>query len=197
MDGQSSKTVRRLGVEGSEVRAQLIDATEGLLGDEGYTAVTARRVAAKAGIKPQLVYYYYRTMDELILAVLRKITDKRLERFEAALASPQPLRALWSLASDPSSARLSSEVTSLVQRREALRAEVNRSAEAFRALQIAAVARILRERGVSAEAYPADALVMLMAALGRTVVTEEAVGLTLGHASAAALVERMLARLEG
>ena len=69
---------------------------------EGYAAVTARKVAGKAGLKVQLVYYYFQTMDDLILAVIRKNTAKRLERFAQALVSAEPLRALWELNSDPS-----------------------------------------------------------------------------------------------
>ena len=40
--------------------------------EEGYAAVTSRRVAAKANLKPQLVHYYFRTMDDLFLAIHRR-----------------------------------------------------------------------------------------------------------------------------
>ena len=42
-----------------------MDAAEQLLLEEGYAAVTSRRVGARAGLKPQLVHYYFRTMDDL------------------------------------------------------------------------------------------------------------------------------------
>ena len=60
---------RRIGAEDSKRRAQLLEAAELLLLEEGYAAVTSRRVAAKAGLKPQLVHYYFRTMDDLFVAV--------------------------------------------------------------------------------------------------------------------------------
>lgn len=69
--------------------------------EEGYAAVTSRRVAAKAGLKPQLVYYYFRTMDDLFLALFRRRAALGLERQALALASPQPLWALWDLSRDP------------------------------------------------------------------------------------------------
>src|SRR3954471_21615584 len=62
---------RRIGTEDSRTRAALVDAAPALIGDGGYPAVPSRRVAAKAGLKPQLVHYYFRTMDDLLLAVFR------------------------------------------------------------------------------------------------------------------------------
>src|ERR1700754_4660381 len=93
---------RRLGAEGSRTRAQLIEATELLMQEEGYVAVSARRVAARAGLKPQLVHYYFRTMDELLLAVFRRFAERFLERQARALSSPRPLSALWELYTDDS-----------------------------------------------------------------------------------------------
>ena len=49
----------------SATRALLIDATIQIMLEEGYAAATSRRVAAKAGVKPALVHYYFPTMDEL------------------------------------------------------------------------------------------------------------------------------------
>ena len=60
---------RRFGLENSKTRTHLLDAAEQLMREEGYAAVTSRRVAAKAGLKPQLVHYYFRTMDDLFIAL--------------------------------------------------------------------------------------------------------------------------------
>ena len=61
---------RRIGAEDSSTRAALLDAAQQLMLDEGYAAVTSRRVAAQAGLKPQLVHYYFRTMDDLFLVAV-------------------------------------------------------------------------------------------------------------------------------
>ena len=61
---------RRIGAESSTTRQALLDAAEQVMREEGYAAVTSRRVAQRAGLKPQLVHYYFRTMDELFLALL-------------------------------------------------------------------------------------------------------------------------------
>ena len=189
-------TRRRMGVEGAKNRTRLVEATEQLLRDKGYAAISARQVADKAGLKPQLLYYYFHTIDDLILAVVRAITDKRLERFEQALASPKPLRALWELNSNPSNAILSTQLISLAGHRETIRVEIVRAARHFRTLQIAAVSRLLTQRGVDQEAYPAAAIVTIVAALGRTLVTDTALDVSMGYAEAVKLVERGLQYLE-
>src|SRR5215472_961066 len=92
---------RRIGAPDAKNRAVLLDAAEQLMLDEGYAAVTSRRVAAKAGLKPQLVHYYFRTMDDLFLAMLARQSEAGLDRQAKALASDRPLRALWELVTDP------------------------------------------------------------------------------------------------
>ena len=75
----TTTTARRLGAETSQTRARLLDAAEALMFDEGYAAVTSRRVAARAELKPQLVHYYFRTMDDLFLALYRRRAEQGLQ----------------------------------------------------------------------------------------------------------------------
>ncbi len=70
-------TSRRIGgAPDAKNRGVLLDAAEALMLEEGYAAVTSRRVADKAGLKPQLVHYYFRTMDDLFLAVFRRRAEQ-------------------------------------------------------------------------------------------------------------------------
>ena len=100
---------RRLGAEDSATRTALLDAAIALMLEEGYASVTSRKVAARAGLKPQLVHYYFATMDDLFLALVRRGAQVNLERQVQALASAQPLRALWAFSNDPASATLTWE----------------------------------------------------------------------------------------
>lgn len=186
---------RRMGAESSKNRALFLDATEDILREEGYSSISARKIASRAGLKTQLLYYYFRTMDDIILAVVRRINERRLERFGEALASPDPLRAMWAMNSEPTNAALAAELTSIASHREAIRAEIVRSAQHFRALQVEAASRLLPRR--SAEDYPAAGVVLIAAALARALVTESALGLTEGHAEALMIVERVLADFTG
>src|SRR5580704_6580721 len=83
---------RRIGAADSKTRAQLLNAAEQLLLDEGYAAVTSRRVGAKAGLKPQLVHYYFRTMEDLFLEVFRRRADENLAYLERTVAADTSLR---------------------------------------------------------------------------------------------------------
>ncbi len=193
MDNDTAQAPRRLGLESSQTRTRFIDAAEEVLRDEGMPELTARQVAARAGLKTQLLYYYFRTMDDLILAVVRRVNERRLARFDEALAGPEPLRALWELNSDPSGAALASELTSIAIHREPIRAEIVRSAQEFRAMQIAAVTRLLPARfGCDGSAA---GIVMIAVALARMIVSEAALGLTDGHREALAIVDKTLSNL--
>src|SRR5215471_9902657 len=105
---------RRIGAEDSKTRALLLDAAERLLLEEGYASVTSRRVAARAGLKPQLVHYYFRTMDDLYLDVFRRRAEANLARVEQAVAQDPSLGALWRLnAADPGAAVFTTEFVAL------------------------------------------------------------------------------------
>ena len=83
---------RRIGAETSGTRVRLLEAAERIMLEEGYASVTSRRVAARAGLKPQLVHYYFRTMDDLFLALFGRRAEQGLERMSRALASRWPGR---------------------------------------------------------------------------------------------------------
>jgi len=186
---------RRIGAEDSATRAALLDAAGALMVEEGYAAVTSRRVAARAGLKPQLVHYYFRTMDDLFVALVRRGAEQSRERQRAALASPHPLRALWELHTDPTGRTFITEVVALANHRKALRTEIAELAASLRAEQIAALAPVLRRAGITDVIDP-EAFVMLANALGQVLVMEEALGLTVGHAAARALVDGILSEYD-
>src|SRR5438445_9965974 len=104
---------RRMGAPDAKNRMVLIDAAEQLMLEEGYASVTSRKVAAKAGLKPQLVHYYFRTMDDLFLEVFRRRADKDLAGFERAIAKDGSLHNLWRLNSDQRGAALTMEFVAL------------------------------------------------------------------------------------
>src|SRR6185503_15270272 len=84
-----------------EKKRRLLDATEEVMLEDGYAAVSSRSVAAAVGINAPLVHYYFPTIDDLFVAVLQRRAGRNVERMAEALASPEPLFAWWELASDP------------------------------------------------------------------------------------------------
>jgi AcrR family transcriptional regulator len=189
---------RRFGTETSKTRAALLDAAEGLMLSEGYAAVTSRRVAATAGVKPALVHYYFATMDDLFLALFRRRVAEGLERQAEALRSAQPLWALWDYSRDARGTALTMEFVALANHRKAIRAEIAASAERFRAEQLAGLATVLDRYGIDDKRCPPIVCVVLMTSISRFLVIEqETLGMSSGHEQTISFVEQLLAEIEG
>ncbi len=76
---------RRVGAETSKTRDALLDCVETMMLEEGYASVTYRAVAAKAGVTPSLVQYYFPTLDDIFLAAIRRYSDRNLELLRRGL----------------------------------------------------------------------------------------------------------------
>lgn len=190
-------SARRIGAPDAKNRGLLLDAAEQLMFEEGYAAVTSRRLASKAGLKPQLVHYYFRTMDELFLAVFRRIADEGFRVQARALESEQPLWALWRFGTDPAFTRISMEFMALANHRKELRAEIAFYAERFREEQRKAVTAALQRYEVDTSGMSPMVWTVLMTSLSRFLVLEQALGMSGGHAETLELVEGHLRRMEG
>jgi TetR/AcrR family transcriptional regulator len=182
---------RRRGVENSAVRSALIEAAELLIREGGYPCVTARNLADKINLKRQIVHYYFHSMDDLFIAMIRRGADKARPRLEAALDSEEPLRTLWEINSDPAQATLTLELSALASRRPAVRAEVKRFAEEFRDLQTRVLVKHLEKRGISPEVQPIVATVLLTS-LSQVLTLESAIDIERGHPETLAFVDDCL-----
>ena len=187
---------RRVGAEQSATRAMILDATEILMVEAGYAAVSTRRVATQAGIKPALVQYYFPSMDDLLLAVYRRAADRSLDSQAAALASARPLHALWSLSSDTAHMALAIEFMALANHRKSIRSEIAVYSERARALQADALRVLLRGTRFAPDMFSSAGVSLLLAGAARGLVMEHNLGITGGHDDARAIVERWLAEIE-
>lgn len=187
---------RRVGAGDSGTRQALIRAAQEIMLAEGYAAVTSRRVAAAAGVKPPLVHYYFPTMDDLFLAAFRSGAEANLEVQRKALASGRPLQAMWEVNNDRRGTALLLEFMALANHRKEIRSEVAAYAERFREAQLAALTLILRDRGADSGAITPMALSVLLGSVSRTLVMESALGITMGHQELTALVDKYLHWLE-
>ena len=193
-----STTARRIGAETSKTRGALLDAAEKLMLEEGYAAVTSRHLAARAGLKPQLVHYYFRTMDDLFLALYRRRADQALERQARALSSDQPLWSLWDLSRDPRGTALTMEFTALANHRKAIRAELSVSAERYRVGLLECFRSVLARYEIDAEEYPPIVCAVLLTSVSTLLVIEQAtLGMSSGHAETVDFVEGLIGRVEG
>jgi AcrR family transcriptional regulator len=182
---------RRRGGESSAVRAALIDAAEDLIREGGYPAVTARNLAEKVNLKRQIVHYYFHSMDDIFVAVIRRNTERMKAKLEAAMDSPEPLRTLQELNRDPAQAILSMESNALANRRPAVKAEVARSTRELRELQTELMARHLAERRLTPAMQPIVATVLLTS-LAQVLALEAAIDVSTGHAETYEFVDACL-----
>lgn len=188
---------RRLGATDSKTRTQLLDAAEGLLLGEGYAAVTSRRVAAAAGLKPQLVHYYFRTMDDLFLEVFRRRAEQNLARAEQVVRTDGSLRSLWELNADSRGAAFMIEFVALANHRKAIRAEIAAYAERYRAMQLEALTTAFGSSSIPTEQMPPLVALLLMTGLGQVIGIERSIGMSEGHEATIAFIEDAIGRLAG
>ena len=186
---------RRMGPQNSASRDVIFDAVERVLQKEGSTALTARRVAEEAGFNHQTVYYYFQTMEELVLAAFRRRTENSLKRLEAPLASDRPLHAIRDIYSDPSNGRLNIEFNALAMRNDELRAEIVSYLDRSRRLQDAALAPLLKARGLP-EAIGPMVPAMLVLFVANFLDREAALGVTTGHDQMRVFLDWCLDRFE-
>ena len=162
-------TVRRMGDPDSATAHAIMDGAERVLQDRGYGAITSRSVAEEAGVKHQLVYYYFQDTDALLLAACRRRMDSGIARLHEDAKSDRPIRAIWEDFTHAISAWLDFEYMALANHHEGVRqvlvrflAEARR-ARRFSAIELegldrAAASELLGERGLAVEGRDLDAL---------------------------------------
>lgn len=182
---------RRRGGENSARRAALIEAAEQLIREEGYPAVTAGNLADKVGLSRQIVHYYFHTMDDVFIAVIRRNAERMRARIEEAAGSAEPLRALQRLNQDSAQAILGIELSALANRRPAVRAEVARATEEARDLQTRVLVEHLKQRGIRPEMPPVVATV-LTTSVAQVLALEAAIDIRRGHPETLDFVELCL-----
>jgi TetR/AcrR family transcriptional repressor of nem operon len=185
---------RRVGAETSETRSLLLDGTERLMLDEGYAAVTYRRVASVAGVTAPLVQYYFPTLDDLFLALLRRRSDRNLEKLRETLhANPEsPLRVIWEYSADETSAALMVELMALGNHRKVVQTEIAEVTRRSRQLQLEALSASRSNRKGARNDIPNPAILFLIAGIPRILQMESTMGVSIGHDETLATVERYL-----
>lgn len=185
---------RRRGTEHSATRAILIEAAEHLMREEGYAAVTARQLASKAGLKSQLLHYYFETMDDLFVAVIRRRGEKNLERLVKLAGTENPLQTIWQASQDGETASLWMEFLALANHRKAVREEVRRYIEQMRIVQMAALVRHFELHGVTSR-VPAIVSTIFITGVSSLLVRESALGVSIGHQEVREFVDECLRSL--
>ena len=174
----------------------LLEAAQQIMLEEGYAAVSSRRVAAQAGLKPQLVHYYFRTMDDLFLALLRWRFEEVHARYAEALISGNPLRAIWEVCRNGEATPLLVEFMGLANHRKVIAAEIAKYSGRAREIQVEAIERFLEQRKLETK-LPPGAAASILTAIAMYIRDQLSIGLAEGHADIEALVEHWIDWIEG
>lgn len=185
-----------MGSEDSPSRMAMLEAVEKIMVEEGYASVTSRRVAEVAGLKQQLVYYYFKTMEELILTAYRRHTARVFEQFEKVLASPRSLHAYWEISTDSFGTTLSVEYMALANHNEAIRSETRLFGERLRRMQAKAIPRLPKKLVIETDTCPPAVISMALNAIANTLIMEAGFGMSYGQAETHAFIESVLNQIE-
>jgi AcrR family transcriptional regulator len=80
------------------MRRQILEAALETLKREGFAGATSRAVAARGGFNPALIFYYFGSMDALLLTALDWTSERRLEAYRGGLAEAHTIEEMISTA---------------------------------------------------------------------------------------------------
>ncbi|BBY81284.1 TetR/AcrR family transcriptional regulator [Mycolicibacterium pulveris] len=193
-----ASSARRVGAETSKTRDALLDCVEKMMLDEGYASVTYRALAAKAGVTPSLVQYYFPTLDDIFIAAIRRYSARNLEFLNKTLEkrADDPLRALWEYSWDEASGALMTEFMALGNHRKSIRAEIAAATESVRKVQLKALTAKFGKNARLGGDLSLPALLLLISGLPKFLNLEEGIGVKTAHAEVTKAFERYLDSVE-
>ena len=192
--------------EASSTREQnvtaLMDAAERLLVRVGAAGTTTRSIAAEAGLNHGLVHYYFGSMEELLLQVLERFTERLTARQREMYGAEVPFIEKWRAAMgfldrdiESGYPKIWFELQSLAWNRPELRDRLTRVEAEWRELLTDAFGRALRdEYGLD---WPTEAVVSLVVTFNLGMQSEALLGIRTGHRELLEWIDRWLASLEG
>jgi len=176
-------------------RERLLDATEEIMLEDGYAAVSSRSVASRVGINAPLVHYHFPTLDDLFVAVLRRRGDVNVQRMTEALDSDEPLRAWWQLVSDPRGSALFIELIAAANHRPPLRDAVGEYAREVRKMQMDRLVTLLPEYDLDPDELPPALVAAAIQGLAFGLAADQLAGhdtaTEAAHTGMAQLIERL------
>jgi AcrR family transcriptional regulator len=78
-------------------RQRIIDATLTTLKQQGFAATSTRAIAANGGFQSGLIFYYFPTLNDLLIAALEHASVERLQRYGDEVAAASSLSELLTL----------------------------------------------------------------------------------------------------
>lgn len=174
----------------------ILDTTEKLMREEGYAAVSTRRVAKEAGLKAPLVHYHFPTTDDLFLSLFRRSVEGELEKLDKAATSPESLRSIWLSYQNSDRTAVALEFMALANHRKAIKDELASYTERARRKRAKVLETLIDMDVIEPKPCSGEGLAVLMIGVARTLVMEQGLGISAGHDEANAFVEWWLEKLK-
>jgi AcrR family transcriptional regulator len=151
--------------------------------DQGYAAVTYRTLAARAGVTPALVQYYFPTLDDLLLATIQRRIEGHVDRLIAAFAErpAEPMHVIWEFSKEEAVSGLLVEFTALANHRKSIQAEIAKIADKIRQVQIDALKTVPGPLPGTTGELSRPALVFFLAGIPKLLTLDASLGATLEH----------------
>ena len=169
----------------AETEEAFLDAAERLLVEVGYAGITTRRLAQEANANHGLVHYYFGSMENLLVRVLERFTERLIARQRAMYAAEIPFIEKWRkamryLEADREYQKVWCELQALAWNRPELRERVAHVDSEWRAVLTEAFAEPHERYSIE---MPLDALVSLVITFNEGVILERLSGIETGHAA--------------
>jgi AcrR family transcriptional regulator len=161
----------------------LLDAAERLLVDVGAAGITTRRVAEEAGTNHGLVHYYFGSVEQLLVRVLERFTERLIERQRELYAADTPFVDKWRTAmsyleEDRPYQKIWFELQGLAWNRPELQERLARVHAEWRTVLAEAFAPVRQELGLE---LPVEALVTLVYTFNEGIILDRLSGIDTGH----------------
>ena len=186
-----------------EAMDAILDGAEALLVEVGYSAITTRKLAERAGVNHGLVHYYFGSMEEVFLQVLERYTAQLTARQRELYAGDAPFIEKWRTAMTHLVAddelvyqKIWYELQAMAWSHPEMRERVGRVFGEWLDVLTPAFRDGLRELGVDTRLYPVDAVVALVATFNEGVMLERLMDVDSGHRPLLQMIDRMLVRLD-
>jgi AcrR family transcriptional regulator len=169
----------------------------------GYANITTRKLAEEAGVNHGLVHYYFGSMQELLLQMLERFTDRLIERQRAMYAAEGPFIDKWRqamrfLGDDAASgySKVWYELQALGWNDPSIRKRVAQVALTWRRVVTDALEKAYDEYGIDKKRYPLEAIVALVGTFNEGMHLEMLSGIRQGHRELLDLIDAWLVTQE-
>jgi len=196
---------QRVGITPAREDAEqaFLDAAERLLVRIGYAAITTRKLAEEAGLNHGLVHYYFGSMQELLLQVLERYTDRLIVRQREMYAAPGPFIDKWRTAmgyldedEDSGYAKVWYELQAMGWNDPEIRKRVVNVDRAWYKVITEALDKAMDEYGLDRSQFPLEAVVTLVATFNEGIHLERLSGIRSGHDALLKAIDSWLESLE-